>query len=361
MAHSEVTRSEVAVDIIVPARNEEDCIGRCLASLINQQGISFRITVVDDGSTDRTRQIAESFTGVRVIRAGEPAAGVLGKANAIITGVKGSTTEWLLFTDADTEHLPGSLATAVREAEERGVDLLSYSPEQEVASLAEKALMPVVFADLVSTYPPERVNNPTDPTVAANGQYILVRRTVYEALGGHQSVANKLLEDVELARIFKASGHKIWFRHGAGIVRTRMYRSFRSMCEGWIKNLTLLFRNPLALAIQHGLEFLVIGGELIGAIILLALHQPFSGLVLLAIGLFFYVNFLLRIRQAHFPWTANLLALFGLPLFVLLLLRSFIHSNIWGEVTWKGRKYRQSAPEKAGDSSTSREQADLKS
>lgn len=361
MAQSEVTRSEATVDIVIPARNEEDCIGRCLASLASQQGVSFRITVVDDGSTDRTRQIAESFAGVRVISAGEPAAGMLGKANAIIAGVKGSTAKWLLFTDADTEHLPGSLAAAVREAEERGVDLLSYSPAQEVSSLAEKALMPVVFADLVRTYPPERVNDPTDPTVAANGQYILVRRTVYEALGGHQAVANKLLEDVELARIFKVSEHKIWFRHGSGIVRTRMYRSFRSMWEGWTKNLTLLFRNPLILAAKRGLEFLIIVGALSGSIILLALQRLFPGLVLLAIGLFFYLIFLFRIRKAHFPWIANVLSLFGLPFFVLLLLRSFIHSNMRGEVTWKGRKYSQSAPKKAGDSSTSREQANLKS
>jgi len=361
MAHSEVTRTVVTVDIVIPARNEEDCLGRCMASLVSQQGISFRITVVDDGSTDRTRQIAESFTRVRVISAGEPTAGVLGKTNAIITGVKGSTAKWLLFTDADTEHLPGSLAASVREAEDHGVDLLSYSPEQEVVSLAEKALMPVVFADLVRTYPPERVNNPADPTVAANGQYILVLRTTYEVLGGHLAVSSKVLEDVELARIFKASGHKIWFRHGAGIVRTRMYRSFRAMCEGWTKNLTLLFHNPLVLAIRRSLEFLLIIGSLAIAIILLALPQLFLGLVLLAIGLFFYVVFLLRIRQAHFPWTANLLSLFGLPLFVLLLLRSFIHSNMRREVTWKGRKYRQSAPRGAGDSSTSREKVDLKS
>src|SRR5262249_48654666 len=150
----------------------EDCISRCLASLVSQEGIDFRVTVVDDGSTDRTRQIAESFPGVRVLSAEEPAAGVLGKTNALIGGSRGSTAKWLLFTDADTVHYLGSLAAAVREAEERKVDLLSYSPEQETVSLAEKALMPVVFADLVRAYPPERINNPADPAVAANGQYI---------------------------------------------------------------------------------------------------------------------------------------------------------------------------------------------
>ena len=203
---------EATVHVIIPARNEEDCLGRCLGSLVGQQGISFHITVVDDGSTDRTHAIAESFPGVQVISAPEPASGVMGKCNALIAGTQGSTAAWLLFTDADTVHYPGSLAAAVGEAEERRVDLLSYSPEQEVASFAERALMPLIFADLVRTYPPEHVNDPRDPTVAANGQYILVRRTVYEGLGGHQCVSHKLLEDVELARAFKVSGHRIWFR-----------------------------------------------------------------------------------------------------------------------------------------------------
>ena len=236
------THAEVTVDVIVPARNEEDCIGRCLESLVAQQGISFQITVVDDGSTDQTRAIAESFPGVKVIAAAEPAPGVMGKCNALITGAAGSTAKWLLFTDADTFHYPGSLAAAVQEAESRNVDLLSYSPEQETASWWELAVMPVIFAELARTYPPERVNDPADPTVAANGQYILVRRTAYEALGGHKSVAGKILEDVELARLFKVSHYKIWFRFGGGLVRTRMYRSFRAMWDGWTKNLALLFR-----------------------------------------------------------------------------------------------------------------------
>ena len=128
--------------MIVPARNEEDCIGRCLESLVAQQGISFQITVVDDGSTDRTRAIAESFPGCGCYAASEPAPGVMGKCNALITGAAGSTAKWLLFTDADTFHYPGSLAAAVKEAESRNVDLLSYSPEQETATWWELAVMP---------------------------------------------------------------------------------------------------------------------------------------------------------------------------------------------------------------------------
>src|SRR5215510_15496058 len=115
------------MQVIVPARNEQDCIGRCLESLVRQQGIDFQITVVDDGSTDQTRSIAESFAGVRVISAAEAVAGATGKCNALICGAFQVKAEWLLFTDADTFHCPGSLAAAVNEAEAQGADLLSYS------------------------------------------------------------------------------------------------------------------------------------------------------------------------------------------------------------------------------------------
>lgn len=351
----QTSHPEVTVHVIIPARNEEDCLGGCLQSLVNQQGISFKITVVDDSSTDRTRQIAESFPTVHVISATEPPSGVMGKCNALIMGSAGSTAKWLLFTDADTYHYPGSLAASVAEAEANQLDLLSFSPEQEVVSLAEHALMPIVFSDLAQTYPPSRVNNPNDPTVAANGQYILVRRQVYEALGGHQEVANKLLEDVELARLFKASNHKISFRFGHGIVRTRMYRDFQSMWDGWTKNLTLLFRHPLLLAAMRALDFLSIALLWIMSLILLILHKFGDAALLFGLGLFLYLIQLLRIRRAHFQWKSNLLSFFGLPLFVLLLVRSYIHSNIRGELTWKGRKYKQSVPEAARNSSNERD------
>jgi glycosyltransferase involved in cell wall biosynthesis len=138
----QIGHEESTVDVIIPARNEEDCLGRCLQSLITQQGISFQITVVDDGSTDRTRAIAASLPGVRVLSACELKPGVMGKCNALITGASGSKAKWLLFTDADTVHYPGSLAASVCEAEERHVDLLSYSPEQETATWWELAVMP---------------------------------------------------------------------------------------------------------------------------------------------------------------------------------------------------------------------------
>ena len=345
------------IQIFIPARNEEAAIGRCLGSLVAQQGIAFQITVIDDHSTDRTRAIAESFAGVRVITPPEPPPGIYGKSNALIFALDHAAVddaavhtppaempEWILFTDADTWHYPWSLAAAVAEARQREVDLLSYSPEQEVATWSELALMPVVFAELTRTYPSERINDPADPAVAANGQYILVRRAVYEALGGHRRVADQLMEDVALAALFKSAGKPIWFRHGAGLVRTRMYRDFRSLCEGWTKGLATLFPHPRRLAALRLLQFLLIAGSLLWGIVAVARNGRPAAYIPFALWAVMYSIFLVHIRKAHFPWKANLAALFGLPLFSWLLVRSDLHLRVRGAVSWKGRTYQHSEP-----------------
>jgi glycosyltransferase involved in cell wall biosynthesis len=319
--------------VVVPARNEEAALGRCLASLTSQQGIDFAITVVDDGSTDRTRAIAESFPGVRVIGAPDPPPGISGKCNALTAGAEGATAEWLLFTDADTFHLPGSLAKLVKRAEVFGADLFSISPEQETGSWSEKMVQPVIFAELAALYPPRRVNDPKDPAVAANGQYLLARRAVYESLGGHRAVSDKILEDVELARIFKESGHVVWFESNSS-VRTRMYRGFRSLVEGWTKNLFLLFRHPLRWAAFNLLFFAL----LISVAVVAAVDLARGDFWALVSPVIFY-SLVITGLSPSFPDRINYLAPLGFPLVAWLLVRSWLRSRRGGSITWKGRKY----------------------
>ena len=326
------------MSVIVPARNEEACLGACLESLAAQTGVKLEIIVVDDGSTDRTREIGKSFAGVRVVETGPLPPSWIGKNNALVAGTKEARGEWLLFTDADTVHQAGSLARSVEEVRRQKASLLSYSPEQEVHGFWEKAVMPVIFAELASSYRPSDVSDPASFAAAANGQYILISREAYDAVGGHAAIAASLLEDVALARAVKASGHKIFFRYGGDAVRTRMYRSFAQLKEGWTKNLALLFPSPGRLALLRLTEFLLIVSTVTVAILMgMKGRTPASaaiGLLALALaGLF-----LRRIHKAHFSWDATVLALIGLPLFAYLLLRS---RNAYqkGSVTWKGRGY----------------------
>ncbi len=333
------------VSIIVPARNEEVSLGACLESLTAQTGVAFEIIVVDDVSTDRTRAIAQSFAGVQVISAGplpKNRAGKklwTGKNNALIAGAKQARAPWLLFTDADTVHRPGSLARALAEAKEEQADLLSYSPEQVVGTFAERAVMPVVFAELAVQYPPYKVRDQRSEIVAANGQYLLVRRTGYDAVGGHAVVAAEILEDVALARRFRDAGRRVYFRYGGDAVRTRMYRNWTQLREGWTKNLALLFPKPGFLAFQSLLLWCAAWGALVLAVSG-AVSQHWVWMVFVLFWLLVYR----RISAAHFATVNNLLAItVGLPIFAYLLLRSKnAHKN--GRVSWKGRSYTTSAP-----------------
>ncbi len=251
MSTSGATNPEPLVSIIIPARNEEASIDACLESLVSQSGVSFEIIVVDDDSTDRTRAIAQSFPQVHVIDPLPLPHGAGGKSYACAAGARAARGEWLLFTDADTVHRPGSLKRALDEARAHHASLLSYSPEQEVHGLIQAMVMPVIFAELAQAYRPQEVCDPSHPAAAANGQYLLISREAYDDVGGHRAVAHSLLEDVALATAVKRSGRRLRFRYGGDAVRTRMYRDFASLREGWMKNLALLFPNSGALAAQR--------------------------------------------------------------------------------------------------------------
>ncbi len=323
------------ISIIVPARNDEASLGDCLESLTVQTGVAFEIIVVDDASSDRTREIAQSFAKVRVISAGPLPDGWTGKNNAVIAGAKEARAQWLLFTDADTVHLPGSLARALAEAKTEEADLLSYSPEQVAVTFAERAVMPVVFAELAAKYTPQIVREQNSGIVAANGQYLLVRRAAYDAVGGHAAVATEILEDVALARLFRNKAKHVCFRYDGDAVRTRMYRTWPQLREGWTKNLALLFTQPEQLAVQSLFLWLVAWSAL-GIAVSGAVSQHFAWIVAAALWLLPYR----RIRVAHFSTANNLIAIaFGLPMFAYLLLRSK-KAHASGQVSWKGRAYR---------------------
>jgi glycosyltransferase involved in cell wall biosynthesis len=348
MTATQTTRAgAVAVSIIVPARNEEAALGACLESLVAQRlvgeaGAAFEIIVVDDHSTDRTREIAESFaaanpTKVCVIEAGPLPDGWTGKNNAVVTGVRAARGEWLLFTDADTVHLTGSLARSLEEAQENNADLLSYSPEQIAVSFWEMAVLPVVFAELARQYPPSEVSNPKSPAAAANGQYILVKREAYDAVGGHAAIAGSILEDVALARAVKKCGRRIRFRYAADAVRTRMYRNFRQLRDGWTKNLALLFPRPGSLAAKVLLLWMVCWLPLFSSVF--GVLRSWWRASAMTIGVLAFARNTASLRRANFDSRMEILgAIFGMPMFAYLLLRSK-RAHVKGGVRWKDRTY----------------------
>ena len=342
----------IELTVIVPARNEEDCLGACLQSLVSQSEEIFELCrdweliVVDDHSTDRTAEIARGFTGVSVMQAGKLEPGWTGKANAIWTAAQHARGRWLLFTDADTVHEPGDLRRAIHEAERHKVGMLSYSPRQLVSGFLQRSLMPLVFCELALAYPPAKVSDPAQRIAAANGQFLLVEREAYRRLGGHPSVAGKVLEDVELAYLAKHRRVGLQFRYAEDAVSARMYRSTGAMIEGWSKNLKLLFDNALALALWRALDFVLLFGLPILAYMLwnaqLAIHSLEwlgAGWIIVALWLRTVFRFYARVAKSNFPFIDCAISPLGLPLFVALLYRSWFQHRILKRVSWKGRSY----------------------
>jgi glycosyltransferase involved in cell wall biosynthesis len=349
-----VSASQAVVSVIVPARNEEACLERCLNSIVEQSGVPFELIIVDDASTDRTPRIADAFARIKdcpviiqnpnLVRVVPVSARAplpphwTGKVNGLWTGLQHAAGNWILFTDADTFHKPGSLARAVAEAGKHSAALLSYSPQQEVHSFAERALMPVVFSELASTFRPREVSDPASPAAAANGQYLLITRDALTAIGGLDHVAHSLLEDVALATAVKASGRPLRFRYAADAVSTRMYRTWEALREGWTKNLVLLFPGARRLAIKRALEFAIMSLAPIVAAIAWFLGAHLTASLAAAVAVPTSLNFFFRVRKAHFDPLSTLLAVAGVPVFVYLLLRSARLHRLGG-VTWKGRSY----------------------
>jgi chlorobactene glucosyltransferase len=331
---------------IIPARNEEASIARAVESVAAQLGIG-EIIVVDDHSTDRTAAILDELSKriakLKVLRAGELPAGWTGKNYAVATGAAVATGEWLLFTDADTYHLPGSAAHALADAARHGADLVSYSPEQETRTFWERALVPFVYWRLSQRYPFDRVNDARSADAAANGQYILVRHEAYEAIGGHAAVAGEVLEDVALARRVKEGGYRIFFAAGQGMVQTRMYRSFGDMWEGWTKNLYPLFGGnwgETLLEIDVATPWLgVMFTCLTGAELAAGRGVPWIMAILAAI---FFVRpmawYEAWLRRNRYPGGYIRYYLPGAALYTAALAESW-WKNSHGAVTWKGREY----------------------
>ncbi len=245
------------VSIIVPARNEARNLPLLLPSLLAQTYPADRleIIVVDDGSTDATPAIlaewAAAHPQIRVVTGQPLPPGWKGKPWAMQQGAAAAQGEWLLFTDADTQHAPGALPTTISDAVTRAADLYTIVPELQVVGPAERLIMPVVTLGMAVFFHPIFVNNPRSSIVIANGQYLLFRRAVYDALGGVDAVHTEIAEDLELGRLVKKRGYRLCLVDGRGLMQVRMYHNLAELWEGWRKNVLLsMKRQPAAGVLQ---------------------------------------------------------------------------------------------------------------
>lgn len=262
------------VSICIPARNEADSIERCIRSAINQYYPNHRVYVLDDGSTDGTSKILDDlrkeFPEKLTVIHGEPKPPEwMGKAWACQQLSKASTGDILLFIDADTWLEPEATAKTVRTMGHDIVDFITLWPKQKFGSFWERTVIPLVYFALLTLLPSRYVHKAPKwipPFLkkemgalfsAACGQFMAFKRKAYDRIGGHASVKDQIVEDLELAKNIRRAGFKMKMYHGKKTISCRMYSSSQELWEGFRKNFLAGFGHNLFLFIGMGLIHLI--------------------------------------------------------------------------------------------------------
>jgi cellulose synthase/poly-beta-1,6-N-acetylglucosamine synthase-like glycosyltransferase len=240
------------VSVIVPARNEEEALPRCLASLATQDMAPLEVLVVDDDSTDGTRAVAEA-AGVRVVVPPKKPPGWMGKTWAAWQGAQSARGDWLLFVDADIQLAPAALRAAVAAAEARGAALLTATSRFECATAFEAIIQPALAMLIMMHMDPRRVSDPNDEHASASGGFLLFRREAYEAVGGHPAIRDQLMDDYRLALAVKSSKLSICVVNAVHLLRFRRPQSAGEHWHQWCR----VFSGGLA-----GKRWLAFGGAL---------------------------------------------------------------------------------------------------
>lgn len=341
------------VSLLIPARNEERNIKRCLDGALTQSYPAYEVIVVDDGSTDGTAIIlaeyAARFPRLRVVAGRSLPPGWAGKPNACQQAAEHARGTWLLFLDADTAPAPGLVAALVAHTESRQLDMLTIMPFLELGSFWERVIMPVFLALIAIIFPFERMSDddirPED--VLANGQCIFVRREAYAAINGHEAVRDEVLEDVHLAQALRRAGFRLGCAEGMSLLRVRMYTSGAEVVAGLLKNAAAGYRSSnrsmiamLRLFIQAFVPLLLVATGLflvMGQAEVPGWAIAAHGLLLFLVALSFWAT-LLR-KMYALPWYYALLWPFGVLCYASIGAWGLWRVQSGQGVIWKGRTY----------------------
>ena len=334
------------ISVLVPARNEEENIGDCVKSLLNQDYPDFEVLVLDDNSTDGTLRILGKLSvenkRLRIFN-GEPLPdGWFGKHWACHQLSQHANGEVFLFTDADTRHNPNSLKDGVAGMIAEKADLITAFPREEILSWGERMMVTLFpwfilcFLPLIVAY---RTQSPAFS--AAIGQFLMISRKAYTKIGGHEAIKREAVDDVALARNIKANGLRWRMSLGHDQLHCRMYHSFREAYRGFTKNLFAGFNYKI---LTFTFVWLCIGFAFLEPIIVLFLgiirtNLPFMTLVLAGIGV---LVSLVIWGTSHWRFGFPIYLTLFYPISVILLLTIAFSSMLFaltGKAGWKGRYF----------------------
>lgn len=270
--------------IVIPARNEEKNLPACLKSIESQLNERINCLVINDRSTDQTESFlkAEGYIEIHTPPLSRknylnldrpPQPGWTGKNNALHAGITYLSSDWLLFTDADTLHIADGIQSALAYALKNQLSFLTLTPRCLTASLSEYLIQPSAMAMMGLWYPLSKVNQPKSSEHFANGQFLMITRKLYQELGGHAAVADCFLEDFALMKKAKNVGAKAGCFQGQEIYGTRMYQSLKQIWQGWRRIYLHAAGSSSLILLRHFAE-LCIASLLPNAAILILIFAP---------------------------------------------------------------------------------------
>lgn len=228
-----------SVTLFIPAKDEGERIRSCIQSALDQDYPQMHVVAIDDRSSDQTGAVMDEMAAanprLQVLHITQaPAPGWTGKNNALYTAAKDAMSDWLLFVDSDVVLQPDALTTAMSVTLRKQFDLLSLLPRLESHTLWESLLVPLAGSAASSLYLIALTNsaNYTGPPFA-NGQFLLINRASYTAIGGHATVRDRFCEDVEIATLLKNGGMRPRVSWGNDFASVRMYDSLPNIIRGW--------------------------------------------------------------------------------------------------------------------------------
>jgi glycosyltransferase involved in cell wall biosynthesis len=286
----ETEGAQPLVSILVAARNEAASLPRAVPTLVSQTGVRSEVIAVDDRSDDATGAILDEFAAsdsrLHVTHIRELPAGWMGKPHALQTAYEQSSGEWLLFTDADVRFQPEAVARALRLVRERKLDHLTLVASLDMHGFWEHAALSYIALAFLLGIRPWLVDKPAAGSYMGIGAFQMVRRSAYEAAGGHRRLAMEVVDDMKLGKMVKRAGFHSSVGFAQDFVRLRWQEGLRNITRGLTKNMfagmsfhvwkalgtffgvMILSVLPfLALAFTHGTTFWLAAAASAGAVL----------------------------------------------------------------------------------------------
>jgi cellulose synthase/poly-beta-1,6-N-acetylglucosamine synthase-like glycosyltransferase len=333
-------KDQPSVSVVFAARNEARSLPGTLASLRQQTWSNLQVIAVDDRSTDETGRILDEAAAVwpklQVIHIAELPAGWLGKTHALQIASQNALGDWLLFTDADVQFARDAVGTAIHYAETTQLDHLALSPKLIANGFWLRTAVYFFLYNVVLVFRPQDADRPKSSASVGIGAFNLVRKRVYEQVGGHGAVALRPDEDLALGRVIKHAGFKQVFAGGSRLLSVEWYQTLSEMAHGLEKNALAPFQYRFwrfTLAVFTMLVFF--DGPLAGTAMAPGWVKGLFAIALFIQVLLFHMT--RRYSDMSFWWA--LTSPLAAPILFVILVRSGLLCAVRGGIHWRGTYY----------------------